>query len=57
MNFLKENLGTIIVSIILIIIVILIIRKMIIDKKKGKSLSCGGDCSHCLANCNHRTSD
>ena len=57
MEFLKDNLGTIIVAIILIIIVITIIRKLINDKKKGKSLSCGGNCSSCAINCENRTSN
>lgn len=39
--------GTAIVLILLGIALILIIRSMIADKKKGKSLSCGGDCRNC----------
>lgn len=39
--------GTIIVLIVLAIIVALIIRSMVKDKKAGKSLQCGGDCSKC----------
>lgn len=39
--------ATIIVGIILIVVVGLVIRSMIRDKKKGKSLQCGGDCSRC----------
>lgn len=26
-------------------------------KKRGKHLSCGGDCTHCAMQCNHRESD
>lgn len=43
--------GTVCVGIALIVIVILIIRSMINDKKKGKSVICGGDCSHCGGHC------
>lgn len=43
--------GTIIVGIILILIVGVIVRSMIFDKKKGKSIHCGGDCKHCGGHC------
>ncbi len=43
--------GTVVVGGILIVIVALIIRSMIKDKKAGKSLQCGGDCSHCKGHC------
>ncbi|MCD7762635.1 MAG: FeoB-associated Cys-rich membrane protein [Lachnospiraceae bacterium] len=43
--------GTIIVGGILVVVVALIIRSMIKDKKAGKSLQCGGDCSHCKGHC------
>lgn len=43
--------STIIVLAVLIGIVALIIRSMIKDKKNGKSLQCGGDCSHCGGYC------
>lgn len=39
--------GTAIVLILLLIALFFIIRSMIKDKKKGKSLSCGGDCKNC----------
>ncbi len=55
MSYLKENLGTIIVSLILLLIVVLIIRSLIIRKKKGvTSLSCGCDCANCTLNCKKR---
>lgn len=44
-------LSTIIVLAVLAGIVSLIIRSMIKDKKNGKSLQCGGDCSHCGGHC------
>ena len=43
--------GTIIVGLILVSIVALIIRSMVKDKKSGKSLQCGGNCSHCAGHC------
>ncbi|MCM1500151.1 MAG: FeoB-associated Cys-rich membrane protein [Clostridium sp.] len=39
--------GTVIVAVVLAGIVALSIRSMIRDKKSGKSLQCGGDCSKC----------
>lgn len=39
--------GTFIVGTLLVGVVALIIRKMIRDKKRGKSLQCGGNCKHC----------
>jgi len=46
-----NDMGTIIVLIALAIIVALIIRSMVKDKKAGKSLQCGGDCSKCGGHC------
>ena len=43
--------GTIVVLAALAGIVVLVIRSMIRDKKQGKSLQCGGDCSHCGGHC------
>ncbi len=43
--------GTVIVSLLLIAAVALVIRSMVRDKKKGKSLQCGMDCSHCSGHC------
>ncbi len=39
--------GTVIVLILLLTALFFIIRSMIKNKKKGKSLSCGGDCKNC----------
>ena len=47
----ENDMGTIIVLIVLAIIVALIIRSMVKDKKAGKSLQCGGDCSKCGGHC------
>ena len=46
-----NDMGTNIVLIVLAIIVALIIRSMVKDKKAGKSLQCGGDCSKCGGHC------
>lgn len=39
--------GTAFVGGIVILLVVLAVRSMIKDKKSGKSLQCGGDCSQC----------
>ncbi len=39
--------GTIVVLSLVAAAVILAVRSMIKDKKAGKSLQCGGDCSRC----------
>ncbi|MCI8972694.1 MAG: FeoB-associated Cys-rich membrane protein [Lachnospiraceae bacterium] len=39
--------GTFITAAILITAAGLAVRSMVRDKKKGKSLQCGGDCSRC----------
>jgi len=46
MNFISENLGTIIVGIIVLAIVAAISLKLFKDKKEGKS-SCGSSCKCC----------
>ena len=46
LEFIKDNVGTIVISLILIGIFALIIKSMIREKKKGKS-SCGCNCAHC----------
>lgn len=45
--------GTVVVLAILAGVVALIVRKMIKDKKNGKSIQCGGDCSQCGGHCGH----
>ena len=44
LDWITENLSTIVVSLILVLIVAVIIRKLVRDKKKGKS-SCGCNCA------------
>lgn len=43
--------STIIVAALLVLLVGLIIASMVRDKKKGKSLQCGCDCSKCGGHC------
>lgn len=43
--------ASIVVGIILIAVIALVIRSMVRDKKNGKSLQCGGDCSKCGGHC------
>ena len=54
--WIKDNLGTVVVSLLLTLIVLMIIRSMIRNRRKGVYLRCGGDCSHCLAACSHKIS-
>lgn len=46
--------GTAVVGGIVIGITILAVKSIIKNKKAGKSLQCGGDCSHCAGNCNRK---
>ncbi len=39
--------GTVIVGAVLVVVVALAIYSMVKDKKNGKSIQCGGDCSQC----------
>lgn len=43
--------ATALVVIVLIILVALAVRSMVRNKKNGKSLQCGGDCSKCGGHC------
>lgn len=40
-------LGTILVSVVVLAVVGAIVYSMVRDKRKGKSIQCGGDCRHC----------
>lgn len=44
-------LGTMIAGAVVLAIVGAIICSMVRDKKKGKSIQCGGDCKHCGGHC------
>lgn len=46
LNWIANNMATILISLGLLIIVFAIIVKLVKDKKKGKS-SCGCNCAHC----------
>ena len=50
--WLEANLLTILVSLVVFGTLALIVGGMIRDKKKGKSVTCGG-CSGCSGNCAH----
>lgn len=43
--------GTVITGIIVFALAALAVRSIIKDKKSGKSIQCGGDCSHCGGHC------
>lgn len=43
--------GTFLIGAIVAGGVALAVRSMIRDKKNGKSIQCGGDCSHCGGHC------
>lgn len=45
--------GTVIVGAVILLLVALIVKSMIKSKKQGKSIQCGGDCSHCGGHCSH----
>ncbi len=47
LEFTKEYMGTIVVSILLAVGIILAVRKMCRDKKAGKK-TCGGNCAGCM---------
>lgn len=51
MIFANGIIGSVIVGVVLFGIVVLVICSMVSDKKKGKSLQCGGDCKHCGGHC------
>ncbi|MBP5491813.1 MAG: FeoB-associated Cys-rich membrane protein [Clostridiales bacterium] len=48
MNWILENLGTIVISAVLLLIVALVVFTMIRNKKRGKS-TCGCGCANCAA--------
>lgn len=47
----QEAMGNLIVGALLAAAVALVIRTVVRDKKNGKSLQCGGDCSRCGGHC------
>ena len=62
MNFISQNIGSIVVGAVLFLIVFLVVKKLIRDAKNGKCSSCVG-CAGCSAgkmeqnceSCNKRT--
>ncbi len=49
LEFISNNVGTIIVLAVLFLIVGAILVGMLRDRKKGKHISCGGNCGNCGA--------
>ncbi len=47
LQFITENIATIIISVLLLAVVFFIVRKLVRDKKNGKSAGCGCSCSGC----------
>ncbi len=45
------TLGTAVVGGVLFVVITGIVASMVRDKKAGKSLQCGGDCSKCRGGC------
>ena len=45
--------GTVVVGAVLVGVVALIVRSKDPHPQNGKSLQCGGDCSHCGGHCSH----
>ena len=43
--------GTLIVGAVLVAVIAAVVASMVRDKKSGKSLQCGGDCSKCKGGC------
>ena len=58
MEFIFNNIATIIVSIIVIMCIVFALRSIIKDKKSGKSCGCGSSCSGCAGSsmCNGESS-
>ena len=47
----EDKMATFCVSLLLVCVIALVIKSMIRDKKNGKSLQCGCDCSKCGGHC------
>lgn len=47
------RMGTMITGLVLAGVLGIVVRSMIRDKKSGKSIQCGNDCSHCGGHCCH----
>ena len=46
-QFITENLGTLLTSLVILGIVVAIVVKIVRDKRKGKCISCSCGCSGC----------
>lgn len=47
----EDVMGTIAAGAVVLGMVVLAVRSMVKDKKNGKSLQCGSDCSRCKGHC------
>lgn len=47
----EDMMATLIVGAAVAGLVVVAVRKLARDKRNGKSLSCGGDCSRCKGHC------
>ena len=54
LEFLQNNLSTIVIIAAVILCLFLAVRKIIKDKKSGKC-SCGENCTECSKNCEYNT--
>ena len=50
-NIRRTKMGTLVVLVVLAGIVAAVLRTMIRDKKAGKSIQCGGNCTACKGHC------
>jgi hypothetical protein len=50
-NIRRNKMGTLVVLVVLAGIVAAVLRTMIRDKKAGKSIQCGGNCTACKGHC------
>ncbi len=50
-NIRRNKMGTFVVLVVLAGIVAAVLRTMIRDKKAGKSIQCGGNCTACKGHC------
>ncbi|MBC8609544.1 FeoB-associated Cys-rich membrane protein [Massiliimalia timonensis] len=47
LEFLADNIGTIVIGLVLLVVIILVIRKLVKDRKNGSACSCGCGCKDC----------
>ena len=47
LEFLADNIGTIVIGLVLLVVILLVIRKLVKDRKNGSACSCGCGCKDC----------